>query len=189
MIRIWAKNPAAGDLLLHALQEWAPQLYRAGDAPALIIAAGSPPQIDSFFKKNPASPVIVIGASHNKALLSLPRPVNPDELRRHVRCALEHIRKSHQENKTFVWNGIARQLTHKKTRKAIALTEKENDILDYLFHHDITPRETLLAHVWKYHKDTQTHTVESHIYALRQKLGADADKLMQSADDGYFIAP
>ncbi|MDD3669343.1 MAG: winged helix-turn-helix domain-containing protein [Alphaproteobacteria bacterium] len=187
MIHIWTKNAAAGDLLAHALREWAPQPHGAGGAPDLIIACGNRAQIDSFLKKKPPCPVVVVGARHPKAVLSLPHPVSPAELRRHVRCVWEQIQKSHWENAAFVWNGIARQLTRKKNRRVIALTEKENDILDYLFHHDVTPRETLLAHVWKYHKDTQTHTVESHIYALRQKIGADADALIASSDAGYSI--
>lgn len=188
MIHIWTKNAAAGNLLAHALQEWAPQPHGTGGTPDLIIACGNRAQVDAFLKKKPACPVVVVGASHAKAALSLPSPLNPAELRRHVRRVWEHIQKSRRENGAFVWNGIARQLTRKKNGKIIPLTEKENDILDYLFHHDVTPRETLLAHVWKYREDTQTHTVESHIYALRQKLGDDADKLIRSSDAGYFLA-
>ena len=48
-------------------------------------------------------------------------------------------------------------------------------------------KEDLLVSVWNYKPEAETHTVESHIYALRQKLGNRADDLIQSTSEGYIL--
>lgn len=55
---------------------------------------------------------------------------------------------------------------------AIALTEKEADLLYYLMKHDndVLSREALLHKVWGYSSNMNTHTLETHIYRLRSKL-------------------
>jgi DNA-binding response OmpR family regulator len=54
----------------------------------------------------------------------------------------------------------------------LRLTEKEAAILRYLHRADQqpVPRETLLKHVWGYNANVTTHTLETHIYRLRQKI-------------------
>ncbi|MBV9287299.1 MAG: response regulator transcription factor [Hyphomicrobiales bacterium] len=54
----------------------------------------------------------------------------------------------------------------------LRLTEKEAAILRYLYRAEQQPvaRETLLKHVWGYNANVTTHTLETHIYRLRQKI-------------------
>ena len=54
----------------------------------------------------------------------------------------------------------------------LRLTEKEAAILRYLHRADQqpVPRETLLKNVWGYNANVTTHTLETHIYRLRQKI-------------------
>jgi DNA-binding response OmpR family regulator len=54
----------------------------------------------------------------------------------------------------------------------LRLTEKEAAILRYLHRAEQQPvaRETLLKHVWGYNASVTTHTLETHIYRLRQKI-------------------
>ena len=56
------------------------------------------------------------------------------------------------------------------------LTEKETAILRYLYRAGQKPvsRETLLQEVWGYNSGVTTHTLETHIYRLRQKVEKDA---------------
>ena len=58
-----------------------------------------------------------------------------------------------------------------ENRKVI-LTEKESTILKYLYraHPNCVPKEELLAEVWGFQNGLSTHTVETHIYRLRQKV-------------------
>jgi DNA-binding response OmpR family regulator len=55
--------------------------------------------------------------------------------------------------------------------KKIRLTEKETNILKFLYRcGDTVARETLLHEVWGYNPAVTTHTLETHIYRLRQKI-------------------
>ena len=55
--------------------------------------------------------------------------------------------------------------------KRVRLTEKETNILKFLYRSGATvPRETLLHEVWGYNPAVTTHTLETHIYRLRQKI-------------------
>jgi DNA-binding response OmpR family regulator len=58
---------------------------------------------------------------------------------------------------------------------SIRLTEKENNILKFLYKNlgNTVSRETLLHEVWGYNSKVTTHTLETHIYRLRQKFEDD----------------
>jgi DNA-binding response OmpR family regulator len=58
----------------------------------------------------------------------------------------------------------------------VRLTKKETSILRYLYRAAPQPvtRETLLKEVWAFNPEVTTHTVETHIYRLRQKIERDA---------------
>ena len=59
--------------------------------------------------------------------------------------------------------------------KRIRLTEKEAAILKFLYRAGTTPvaRQVLLNEVWGYNASVTTHTLETHIYRLRQKIEPD----------------
>ena len=70
--------------------------------------------------------------------------------------------------------------------KKVRLTEKETAILRFLYRAGQAPvsRETLLQEVWGYNSGVTTHTLETHIYRLRQKIELDA---ASSGDPGDGI--
>ena len=59
--------------------------------------------------------------------------------------------------------------------KKIRLTKKETNILKFLYRatEGIVARDTLLHEVWGYNAGVTTHTLETHIYRLRQKIEPD----------------
>ncbi len=65
-----------------------------------------------------------------------------------------------------------KSLTNRETKEQIRLTEKEAAILKYLKRSDGSPisRDVLLDEVWGYNAGVTTHTLETHIYRLRQKI-------------------
>jgi DNA-binding response OmpR family regulator len=75
----------------------------------------------------------------------------------------------------------------------IALTEKECDILLALYDAGgkAVSRQDLLDQVWGYASTVETHTLETHIYRLRQKLEEDAANpvLLVTREDGYALDP
>ncbi len=75
--------------------------------------------------------------------------------------------------------------------KNIRLTEKETNILKFLYraNRKVVPREVLLGEVWGYVDGIATHTLETHIYRLRQKIELDGmDRIILTADGGYRLA-
>jgi DNA-binding response OmpR family regulator len=71
----------------------------------------------------------------------------------------------------YSFRPAAKMLTRADSRK-IHLTEKETAILKYLYRVGDKPvsREVLLDEVWGYNAGVTTHTLETHIYRLRQKI-------------------
>ena len=78
-------------------------------------------------------------------------------------------------------------------QRKIRLTDKETNILKYLYRAGEIPisREELLAEVWGYNAGVTTHTLETHIYRLRQKIEADPAnaRLLLTEAGGYRLAP
>ncbi|MEX1083356.1 MAG: helix-turn-helix domain-containing protein, partial [Xanthobacteraceae bacterium] len=75
----------------------------------------------------------------------------------------------------------------------IRLTEKETAILRFLYSAGREPvsRETLLQEVWGYNSGVTTHTLETHIYRLRQKVEQDAANpaILMTESGGYKLVP
>ena len=74
--------------------------------------------------------------------------------------------------------------------KKVRLTEKETSILKYLYRAggQAIGREELLAEVWGYNAGVTTHTLETHIYRLRQKVeGESPEKLLITEAGGYRL--
>ncbi len=77
--------------------------------------------------------------------------------------------------------------------KKIRLTEKETNILKHLYRAkgQVVPRETLLHEVWGYNAAVTTHTLETHVYRLRQKIEEQPNnaRLLQTEAGGYRLNP
>ena len=78
-------------------------------------------------------------------------------------------------------------------QKKIRLTEKETAILKFLYRvgNKTVSRETLLGEVWGYNASVTTHTLETHVYRLRQKIETDPDqvRLLITEPGGYRLNP
>jgi DNA-binding response OmpR family regulator len=75
--------------------------------------------------------------------------------------------------------------------KKVLLTEKESTILKYLYraHPAGVSKEELLAEVWGFQNGLSTHTVETHIYRLRQKIRRLNKKpVILTTRTGYSLA-
>lgn len=108
-----------------------------------------------------------------------------------------HLRSHEQsEDATFAVGPYtfkpAAKLLVTAANKKIRLTEKETSILKYLYRQGkAVARETLLHEVWGYNPAVTTHTLETHIYRLRQKIEPDPAKaaLIITESGGYRLNP
>jgi DNA-binding response OmpR family regulator len=112
-----------------------------------------------------------------------------------IRAQLRHHEQSEDAVFTigpFTFKPAAKQLVDEKGGK-IRLTEKESSILKYLYRADekVVSRETLLHEVWGYNAGVTTHTLETHIYRLRQKIEKEpsAALLLVTEAGGYKLVP
>jgi len=75
--------------------------------------------------------------------------------------------------------------------KKIRLTEKETNILKFLYRstEGVVARDVLLHEVWGYNAGVTTHTLETHIYRLRQKIEPDPGnaRLLVTESGGYRL--
>ena len=75
----------------------------------------------------------------------------------------------------------------------IRLTEKETAIIRYLYRADrrVITRDVLLEEVWGYNSGVTTHTLETHVYRLRQKIEADPSsaRILITESGGYKLVP
>jgi DNA-binding response OmpR family regulator len=106
-----------------------------------------------------------------------------------------HLRSHEQSEEAvyrigpYTFRPSAKLLLDPKGKK-IRLTEKETNILKHLHRSGHTvPRETLLHEVWGYNPAVTTHTLETHIYRLRQKIenNPGAAQILVTESGGYRL--
>ena len=77
----------------------------------------------------------------------------------------------------------------KEDAQSMPLTEKEAAALVYILENGPVNRNDLLRDIWLYSEGIETHTIESHIYRLRQKIEDDPanPQILITTEDGYAI--
>jgi hypothetical protein len=74
---------------------------------------------------------------------------------------------------------------------SLYLTDKENEIFQILLDNKniSLSKKQLLSKVWNYNEDIDTHTLETHIYTLRQKIEKklNLNNIIEHTDEGYRI--
>ena len=92
----------------------------------------------------------------------------------------------------YVFKPAQKLLTDADSKK-IRLTEKEAAIIRYLFRagQKAVTRDELLEEVWGYNSGVTTHTLETHVYRLRQKIEKDPSnaEILVTENGGYKIIP
>jgi DNA-binding response OmpR family regulator len=121
----------------------------------------------------------------------LMKPLRLNELLARLKAQLRVFDAS--EHATFMigryaFQPAAKLLTDRAGRR-LRLTSKEVDILKFLYRAgaEVVTRSTLLDSVWGYNAGVTTHTLETHIYRLRQKMEANpASCQMLVTDQGGY---
>ena len=109
-----------------------------------------------------------------------------------------HLRQhEHSEDATYTVGPYtfkpASKMLVRDDSKKVRLTEKETAIIKFLYRsgEQIVSREVLLHDVWGYNAGVTTHTLETHIYRLRQKIERDPSQaeLLVTEGGGYKLVP
>jgi DNA-binding response OmpR family regulator len=156
-------------------------------------------------KNNFKNPIIMLTAqdSDSDQILGLESGAN-DYVTKPFRFAvlLARIRsqlRQHEQSEEAVFNighyvfKPAAKLLVDGNGGKVRLTEKETSILKYLYRagEKVVSRDILLHEVWGYNAGVTTHTLETHIYRLRQKIERDPSKaqLLVTEAGGYKLVP
>jgi DNA-binding response OmpR family regulator len=87
----------------------------------------------------------------------------------------------------------SQKLLLREDQKKIRLTEKETAIIKFLYRagEQSVSRDVLLSDVWGYNAGVSTHTLETHIYRLRQKIERDPSnaEILITEGGGYRLVP
>ena len=92
--------------------------------------------------------------------------------------------------KEYSFYPVKKEIISSKTNDIIKLTEKEVRILKYLYDNQnaTISKEDLLENVWGYCTEMTTHTIETHIYRLRQKVEQKkGSQIIITENNGYRL--
>jgi len=122
------------------------------------------------------------------------KPFRLNELLARLRAQLRSFENSEDAVFTigpYVFRPAAKQLLEPIKNKRIRLTDKEAAILKFLYRAAGKPvaRQVLLNEVWGYNAAVTTHTLETHVYRLRQKIEPDPTlaKILLTEGGGYRL--
>jgi len=157
-------------------------------------------------KSKVAAPIIMLTAAETNAdtILGLESGANdyvtkPFRLNILLARIRAHLRQHEQSEDAvfsigrFTFRPRAKLLLDEGANDKVRLTEKETAILKYLYRagDKVVARDVLLSEVWGYNAGVTTHTLETHIYRLRQKIERDPTgaELLVTEPGGYRLAP
>jgi len=122
------------------------------------------------------------------------KPVRPRELLARLRAHLRGFESSKDAALTigpYVFRPSAKLLHEPVKNRRVWLSDKETGILKTLYRSRGKPvsRRSLLDEVWGYNAAVTTHTLETHIYRLRQRIEPDPanPRLLVTAGGGYYL--
>jgi DNA-binding response OmpR family regulator len=161
--------------------DYVTKMRKQGQAMPIIILSGSCDEID------------VVRALDAGANDYVTKPFGINELLARLRTQLRIFEKS--ESATFTighysFRPAARLLVDGSKRR-FHLTNKEVQILKFLYRAGAMPvsRPALLEGIWGYNSRMETHTLETHIYRLRQKIEIDPSdcQIVVTSGGGYRL--
>ena len=122
------------------------------------------------------------------------KPIKIDILLARLRA---HMRQYEQSEFAVFTFGIYsfrpgdRVLLDTTTQKEIRLTDKETEIIKFLYRSNgkVVSKNVLLDEVWGYNAGMATHTLETHVYRLRQKIEKDPSRseILVTESSGYRL--
>lgn len=165
-------------------RDYCVQLRRKGHRMPVIMLTGSSAETD------------VVRGLDAGANDYISKPFRLSELLARLRAQLRTFESS--EDAVFAigpytFRPAAKLLQDPEHGRRIRLTEKEAAILKFLYRAGTrsVARQVLLNEVWGYNASVTTHTLETHIYRLRQKIEPDPAnaRLLITEGGGYRLDP
>tara|TARA_B100000586_G_scaffold228389_1_gene176566 strand:- start:66 stop:509 length:444 start_codon:yes stop_codon:yes gene_type:complete len=109
-----------------------------------------------------------------------------NHIRHHEKSEFAVLRIGH-----YSFQPGAKMLVDRQTDKKVRLTDKETAIIKFLYFSGgkVVNRSVLLNEIWGYNASISTHTLETHVYRIRQKIERAPSKseILVTESDGYRL--
>ena len=147
--------------------------------------------------KDLKTPLIFLTSQNNMPTAAwqvLEKPLFLSHLLDMIKAAINVFERSADgslEFNRYILYPARKEILNRRNDETTKLTEKEVAIIKYLYKNQerIISKNDLMREVWGYSVDVATHTVETHIYRLRQKVEKDNPEaqLILTSDGGYQL--
>lgn len=164
------------------------------DKPDVVVIDEECRQVEIW--KNRKIPIIFLDSKENDCEFHggqmLVKPLMLSNFLDALRAATSLFENSHSgclEFANYMLYPTKKELTDKTTKEVFKLTEKEVSIIKYLYKNveGYVSKQDLLKEVWEYSEEATTHTVETHIYRLRQKIENGGKQFIETSEGGYKL--
>lgn len=185
----------AEDLKAQILR-FAPDFSFVENAPDLLLIDENSECCNELRQKYPTIPLIFLSAENkeNDILnIYVKKPFSLMSFLDVLRAANNNLDNSADGYLTFNDYELRpnlREIVDIQSGDVIKLTEREIDILKYLYKNQghYVSKSDLQRNVWKYSEEVATHTIETHIYRLRQKVEQSGGRrLIVTENGGYML--
>lgn len=166
----------------------------------MIILDEQADKLDELRLSHPRTPVILLQKSGDERVGSSAlnnvvfKPLSLEKLLNQIKSGINLLENTEDGYLTFnkyIVRPIKKDIYNQRNREVVKLTEKEVAVIKHLYkcRDRIVTKNELLQEVWGYSPDVSTHTIETHIYRLRQKVEhEDAEaQLILTEDGGYRL--
>lgn len=168
--------------------------------PDIIILNGFREKLSGLKNKYPHTPVIICLEPEEDCpretarIKYVQKPIRLNEFLNKLIASISIIRKTDAGKLRFgkyELRPLQKEIFNFETKRLVKLTEKEVSVIQYLYKikNRMIGKEELLKQVWGYHPDVTTHTIETHIYRLRQKVEQNLpeSQIITTVDGGYML--
>lgn len=197
MVKVWVvseNDDFKADLLMQ-MAEYVDGFSYEEKMPDVIIVDENIANAEKLRGLYSSTPIILLTSEKKESVdnlhLVVRKPFSLWQLTDMVAAANNKLDNS--EEGALFFNGYelrpnARLIIDSESNKTVKLTEKEVDILQYLYktRAESVSKNDLQTNVWQYHEAVTTHTVETHIYRLRQKVETNGGRRLILTDNGKY---
>ncbi len=184
----------AEDLKAQILR-FAPDFSFVENAPDLLLIDENSECCNELRQKYPTIPLIFLSAeSKENDILNIyvKKPFSLMSFLDVLRAANNNLDNSADGYLTFNDYELRpnlREIVDIQSGDVIKLTEREIDILKYLYKNQghYVSKSDLQRNVWKYNEEVATHTIETHIYRLRQKVEQKGGRRLIITENGGYM--
>ena len=186
--------------ILSQIEHQAPEfniLTDGADSADIIVVDENTKVLEDLLQKDLKAPLIFLSSaegSDNSKVYNISKPFSLSLFLDNLKASINKFENSAEgvlEFNRYVLYPTRKEILNLRNNETTKLTEKEVSIIKYLYKNKdkIVGKQDLMQEVWGYVADVATHTVETHIYRLRQKVEHDnpSAQLILTSDGGYQL--